>query len=60
MWQEGHTVHATNDEAEKEVTDILELYKKTIEEELAVPVIQEKKVRRTNSLVQFTLIHLNH
>ena len=43
LWQEGHTVHATKDEAEKEVTDILELYKKTIEEELAVPVITGKK-----------------
>jgi len=43
LWQEGHTVHATKDEAEKEVTDILQLYKKTIEEELAVPVITGKK-----------------
>jgi prolyl-tRNA synthetase len=43
LWQEGHTVHATKDEAEKEVADILELYKKIIEEELAVPVITGKK-----------------
>ena len=43
LWQEGHTVHATKDEAEKEVADILELYKQTIEEELAVPVIIGKK-----------------
>lgn len=43
LWQEGHTVHTTKDEAEKEVADILELYKKTIEEELAVPVITGKK-----------------
>ena len=43
LWQEGHTVHATKNEAEKEVADILELYKKTIEEELAVPVIIGKK-----------------
>jgi len=43
LWQEGHTVHATKDEAEKEVTDILELYKKTIEEELAIPVVTGKK-----------------
>jgi len=43
LWQEGHTVHATKDEAEKEVVDILELYKKTIEEELAVPVVTGKK-----------------
>ncbi len=43
LWQEGHTVHTAKDEAEKEVADILELYKKTIEEELAVPVITGKK-----------------
>lgn len=43
LWQEGHTVHATKDEAEKEVADILQLYKKTIEDELAVPVITGKK-----------------
>jgi len=43
LWQEGHTVHATKDESEKEVADILELYKKTIEEELAVPVVTGKK-----------------
>ena len=60
LWQEGHTVHATKDEAEKEVADILELYKKIIEEELAVPVITGKKVRMISSSVQFTLIHLNH
>jgi len=43
LWQEGHTVHMKREEAEKEVTDILELYKKTVEEELAIPVITGKK-----------------
>ena len=43
LWQEGHTVHVDKKEAEKEVTDILELYKKTVEEELAIPVITGKK-----------------
>jgi len=43
LWQEGHTVHMQKDEAEKEVTDILALYKKTVEEELAIPVITGKK-----------------
>ena len=43
LWQEGHTVHATKDEAENEVMVILKIYKKTIEEELAVPVITGKK-----------------
>jgi prolyl-tRNA synthetase len=43
LWQEGHTAHSDKDEAEKEVTDILEIYKKTVEEELAIPVITGKK-----------------
>ena len=43
LWQEGHTAHADKDEAEKEVTDILEIYKKTVEEELAIPVITGRK-----------------
>jgi len=43
LWQEGHTVHATQHEAEKEVMKILEIYKNTIEEELAIPVTIGKK-----------------
>ncbi len=43
LWQEGHTVHTTKEEAEEEVTSILEMYKKTVEEELAIPVITGKK-----------------
>ena len=46
LWQEGHTVHATQDEAEKEVMKILEIYKSTVEEELAIPVIIGKKSER--------------
>ena len=43
LWQEGHTVHATKEEAENEVMSILEIYKNTVEEELAIPVITGKK-----------------
>ncbi|CUR51514.1 Proline--tRNA ligase [Nitrosotalea devaniterrae] len=43
LWQEGHTVHTTKEEAEQEVTSILEMYKKTVEEELAIPVITGRK-----------------
>ena len=43
LWQEGHTVHATKDEAEKEVMKILDIYKNTVEEELAIPVTTGKK-----------------
>jgi prolyl-tRNA synthetase len=43
LWQEGHTVHATEEEAKEEVTKILEIYKNTVEEELAIPVVTGKK-----------------
>ena len=43
LWQEGHTVHTTQEEAEKEVLKILDIYKSIIEEELAIPVISGKK-----------------
>jgi len=43
LWQEGHTVHATQEEAEEEVMKILEIYKNTVEEELAIPVTTGKK-----------------
>ncbi len=40
LWQEGHTVHTTFEEAEEMVYVILELYKQVYEELLAVPVIK--------------------
>lgn len=43
LWQEGHTVHAAKEEAEGEVLRILEIYKNTVEEELAIPVTAGKK-----------------
>ncbi len=39
LWQEGHTVHATEEEAEEETLRILEIYRSLIEDDLAVPVI---------------------
>ena len=38
LWQEGHTAHATAEEAEKETLDILELYRQLSEDFLAIPV----------------------
>ena len=37
LWQEGHTAHLTKAEADKEVRDILDLYRRVYEELLAVP-----------------------
>jgi prolyl-tRNA synthetase len=39
LWQEGHTVHATEDEAEQEVMLILGIYKELVEGYLAVPAM---------------------
>ena len=39
MWQEGHTAHLLKADADKEVLEILDLYRRVYEELLAVPVI---------------------
>jgi prolyl-tRNA synthetase len=39
LWQEGHTAHATYDEAESETLEILGIYREFIENILAIPVI---------------------
>ncbi len=39
LWQEGHTAHATVDEAEEETLRILEIYRTFAEEYMALPVI---------------------
>ena len=43
LWQEGHTAHATKEGAMEMMLDILEIYAKTYEELLAVPVIHGRK-----------------
>lgn len=46
FWQEGHTVHATSEEAEKETCDMLNIYIKFFTEYLAVPVVSGKKTEK--------------
>ncbi|TXC69137.1 proline--tRNA ligase [Sphingorhabdus soli] len=43
LWQEGHTAHATRDEAMEETLAILELYRSFSENVLAMPVIAGEK-----------------
>jgi prolyl-tRNA synthetase len=43
LWQEGHTAHATHEEAMREVMRILDIYGDFAEETMAVPVIRGKK-----------------
>ncbi len=40
LWQEGHTAHATKDEAVEETLKILDIYAKFSEEYMAMPVIK--------------------
>jgi len=46
LWQEGHTAHATEQEAEEETLRILSIYKEFVESDLAIPVIAGKKTER--------------
>ena len=39
LWQEGHTAHTNENEANKEVRMILDIYKMLIEEYLAIPTL---------------------
>ncbi len=43
LWQEGHTAHATEAEAEEEVLRILEIYRTFSEEHMAIPVYTGRK-----------------
>jgi prolyl-tRNA synthetase len=43
LWQEGHTAHATADEAEEEARKMLEVYRTVAEDWLALPVITGEK-----------------
>ncbi len=43
LWQEGHTAHATREEAERETLTMLEVYRGFVEEYLAIPLIVGKK-----------------
>ena len=43
LWQEGHTAHTDESEADKEVKMILDVYKYLIEEYLAIPTISGLK-----------------
>lgn len=43
LWQEGHTAHATADEAVKETLQMLDVYAEFAEKYMAIPVIKGKK-----------------
>ena len=43
LWQEGHTAHETEAEAREETLRMLEVYKRTLEDELAIPILDGEK-----------------
>jgi len=46
LWQEGHTVHATEEEAMEETMKMLEVYRSFAEETLAIPVFTGRKTEK--------------
>jgi len=43
LWQEGHTAHASEQDAVKETYRMLEVYRSFVQDELAIPVIAGEK-----------------
>lgn len=46
LWQEGHTVHATEEEAQEETLRMLEVYREFAYNVLAIPVITGQKTEK--------------
>lgn len=45
LWQEGHTMHLTEEEAKARTMQMLEIYSETVEKMLAIPVIKGEKTK---------------
>ena len=43
LWQEGHTIHETEQEARQRTLQMLDIYQKVIEDLLAIPVVKGEK-----------------
>ena len=46
LWQEGHTIHETAEEAKKFTLEMLEVYADVIENLLAIPVLKGQKTKK--------------
>ncbi|MCQ2955816.1 MAG: proline--tRNA ligase, partial [Opitutales bacterium] len=58
LWQEGHTAHSTAEEARQETLQMLEIYRRIIEEDLAIPAVVGEKTaseRFPGALATYTL-----
>lgn len=46
LWQEGHTIHATAEEAQAETIQMLNIYASFLENYLAIPVVKGQKTEK--------------
>ncbi len=46
LWQEGHTIHATEQEAREETLQMLEIYDSTARDLLAIPMVTGRKTEK--------------
>lgn len=63
LWQEGHTIHATPEEAENETVGILNLYADFCENVLAIPVVKGRKTDKekfAGAVATYTIESLMH
>ncbi len=63
LWQEGHTAHATAEEAEERTIQMLNLYADFCEEVLAIPVIRGQKTDKekfAGAVATYTIEALMH
>lgn len=63
LWQEGHTVHATAEEAEERTVQMLNVYADFCEQVLAIPMIKGRKTEKekfAGALATYTIEALMH
>lgn len=63
LWQEGHTAHATEEEAKQRTIQMLNLYADFLEEVLAIPVIKGQKTEKekfAGAVATYTVEALMH
>ena len=63
LWQEGHTVHATAEEAQARTEQMLNVYADFCEEVLAIPVIRGRKTEKekfAGAIATYTIESLMH
>ncbi len=63
LWQEGHTLHETHEEAVKETLQMLEVYADVSENVLAIPVVKGQKTEKekfAGAVATYTIEALMH